>query len=300
MGRQSFGVFRYREDCGPVCLILLLSASDFLVYWYVDSIPFLFGWLLLWGVPKACICSWHHHHQHVATFTTTWLNRLLELSYALHTGVTTNAWVLHHNLGHHRHYLDQTKDESAWKDSRGVSMGAVRYTLTVALTAYPRAFKVGKQHPKYQQGFVTWGVVAGTLVAILTYFKPLSALFLFCIPMVVGLLGTVWHTYYHHAGLDTDDHFQASHNVLHRWYNIATGNLGYHTAHHVKPGLHWSRLPDFHASIAHKIPLHLFVEPCIPFKWLPSGTRDEYIVTGEREASHERETTSLSARRKVG
>ena len=54
-----------------------------------------------------------------------------------------------------------------------------------------------------------------------------------------------------------------------KWYNIFTGNLGYHTAHHVKPGLHWSMLPEFHKSIEDKIPAHLYRQPCIPFKWFP-------------------------------
>jgi len=40
-------------------------------------------------------------------------------------------------------------------------------------------------------------------------------------------------------------------------FNFLTGNLGYHTAHHYKQGLHWSKLPELHASIAHRIPPQL-------------------------------------------
>ncbi|MCB0319781.1 MAG: fatty acid desaturase, partial [Bdellovibrionales bacterium] len=79
-----------------------------------------------------------------------------------------------------------------------------------------------------------------------------------------------WHTYFHHAGLDTEDHLEASYNIMHKWYNIITGNLGYHTAHHMKQALHWSKLPEYHKSIEDKIPPHLFREPAIPVKWLPS------------------------------
>ncbi len=89
-------------------------------------------------IPKGCICAWNHHHQHTVTFKWLPLNRLLELSYALHTGVTTNLWLLHHVLGHHHNYLDQTKDESRWKRKSGEKMGMIEYTLSVALTAYYR------------------------------------------------------------------------------------------------------------------------------------------------------------------
>lgn len=261
-------IFRYREDRFPVSIFVAIAALDLLVFWVADSVWLLIAWLLLWIVPKACICSWNHHHQHVPTFRMPVLNRLLEVVYAFHTGVATNAWVLHHNLGHHLNYLDQKRDESAWRDRGGRTMGLVRYTLTVAATAYWRAFQVGRRHPKYQRGFLSCGVLVLVVLSLLLWTNPLNATFIYVIPMLMGLLGTVWHTYYHHAGLDTDNHLEASHNITHRWYNLATGNLGYHTAHHMKPGLHWSRLPEYHATIADKIPAELFVEPCIPFRWL--------------------------------
>ena len=72
------------------------------------------------------------------------------------------------------------------------------------------------------------------------------------------------------AGLETDDHAEASYNITHKWYNILTGNLGYHTAHHLRGGLHWSKLPEFHKTIEDTIPPHLFRKPSIPFRWMPA------------------------------
>jgi hypothetical protein len=57
----------------------------------------------------------------------------------------------------------------------------------------------------------------------------------------------------------------ASNNILHRGYNILTGNLGFHTAHHYRPGVHWSRLPALHDTIAHEIPADCYVSPGLPF-----------------------------------
>jgi|694.fasta_scaffold37764_7 fatty acid desaturase len=268
-------LFRHREDALPVLCIVALSVADVLVFLEAKSVWLLAGWLALVIGPKACICAWNHHHQHLLTFHQPWLNRLLELCYAFHTGITTNAWILHHVLGHHVHYLDQTKDESAWKRPDGTTMGVVEYTLTIALTGYPRAWRVGRRYPRYQPAFFGMGLVVVLLLAAAVAWNPLNAAFVFVIPMVAGYLITCWHTYCHHAGLDTDNPYEASHNILHRSYNILTGNLGYHTAHHVKPKLHWSRLPAFHAQIAERIPPHLYIEPFFPMNLLPAGPATE-------------------------
>jgi fatty acid desaturase len=71
--------------------------------------------------------------------------------------------------------------------------------------------------------------------------------------MMTGLVLTVYATYDHHVGLETDDPHASAYNILTPWYNFLTGNLGYHTAHHIKGSLHWSKLPEFHAQIEDKI-----------------------------------------------
>ena len=76
--------------------------------------------------------------------------------------------------------------------------------------------------------------------------------------MISSLFFTAWVTYAHHAGLDVDNDFEASYNIMAPIYNTLTGNLGYHTAHHHKQGLHWSLLPELHEKIKDKIPAYLY------------------------------------------
>jgi len=262
--------FRYKADRIPIALITLLFVFDLLVYFLVDDWRWVFAWMMAGIFPKSCICSWNHHHQHLPTFLQTWANRLLEIVYGLHTGITTNAWVLHHVLGHHVNYLDQTKDESGWARKDGSTMGVVEYTLHIAITGYPRAYRVGRKHPRYQHPFLSMGLLLICLLVVMIYYKPLSAILIFAVPMLAGYVITCWHTYYHHAGLHTEDPYDASYNIVHKWYNRLTGNLGYHTAHHVKQGLHWSLLPEFHRTLEDKISQDFYREPVIPFRWMPA------------------------------
>jgi fatty acid desaturase len=228
------------------------------VYFLIDNVWLLIGYLLIGILPKGCICAWNHHHQHLPTFNTTPFNRILELSYALHTGVTTNLWLLHHVLGHHHHYLDQNLDESRWKRKDGKTMGVIEYTLRVAGTSYYRGYLVGKKHPKQYRTHAIYSLVTLALVIGLTVYQPLQSLIVFIIPMVFGLLITAWATYDHHAGLDSQDDFLASYNNMNPLFNLLCGNLGYHTAHHFKQGLHWSKLPELHEEIKDKIPQELY------------------------------------------
>ena len=247
-------MFRNPADRIPVAIVVLLTLLDFSVYLLMDSVWYLAAYWLVFVIPKGAISAWNHHHQHHRTFDSTVLNRLLEQSYALHSGATTNLWLLHHVLGHHKHYLDQTIDESRWTRADGTQMGIFEYTVTIAVTSFYRAYKVGDRHRAQRRTFVIFTGITFLLVGALTWYRPLPALFLFILPMVTSLLFTAWTTYDHHAGLKTDEPFEASYNILNRAYNFVTCNLGYHAAHHYRPALHWSELPSVHAEIAEHIP----------------------------------------------
>ena len=244
----------------PVTLILSLTVLDFILYFTIDNIWLLISYFVLTLIPKGCICAWNHHHQHTMTFKHAPINRMLEFSYALHTGVTTNLWLLHHVLGHHHNYLNQSIDESRWKRKDGTTMGMLEYTLAVALTSYYRGFKVGKRYPKHLRTHLIYTAIAFSAAGLLTFYQPVQGFMLFILPMATGLLITAWATYDHHTGLDeTENHFEASNNNMNPVFNWLTGNLGYHTAHHYRQGTHWSELPKLHEEIKHKIPDHLYV-----------------------------------------
>ncbi|MFK7976682.1 MAG: fatty acid desaturase [Halioglobus sp.] len=250
-------MFRFSADRLPVFIILALTCVDFYLYLVIDSALWLALYWVLMIFPKLQICAWNHHHQHTRTFHSKPLNRLLEFFYALHTGVTTNLWLLHHVLGHHHNYLDQTKDESRWTRKSGERMTEWEYSWNVALTAYYRGYQVGKKHPKAQREFLFYSAITFAIVAGLVAYNPVAALFLFVLPMATGLFLTSWVTFDHHAGLSTEDVFAASYSNVGRIYNLLTGNLGYHAAHHYQQGVHWSKLPELHEQIKHRIPSEL-------------------------------------------
>lgn len=262
---RTGAILRYKADRGRVAFVVAAFGLRVAVFLLASPWVALASLLPLWLLGMF-VAPLNHHHQHLNTFRSALLNRLYELPLALQTAVGPFAWVLHHNLGHHRNYLRQPPqaeaDESHWTRSDGSQMGRFEYTAHLVLTHQAEILQVGRRHPELLRSYLWMKLPLWGLLAIGLWWNPLNALAVFIIPAFLTLVHTAWATYEHHAGCGTESHMEASVNRLSPIYNYMTGNLGYHTAHHQRPTLHWSLLPAHHARIEHKIPddqkLHSF------------------------------------------
>ncbi len=264
-------VFKYSADRPRVAVFASIFAIDVAVYLIVDRPVVLLLYFVVGILPKGAVCAFNHHHQHLPTFRIPILNRALEIMYALQTGVSSHTWVLHHSVGHHRNYLDQETDESRWMRKNRTVMGQVEYSLVTSATSYLRAWRVGKMYPKYRRVFLVMGFLTASVIAALVAYRPVSGLIIFVLAPAFSLFGTAWATYTHHSRRSTDSHFVASTNIVQPLYNFWTGNLGYHTAHHYRPGVHWSKLRELHTKIAHQIPVDAYVEAGWPWRLAGKG-----------------------------
>ena len=261
-------LFRHAEDRLPVGIILAYFLLDLCVYAFVDSLAWLTLWFLLGIFPKTNVCVWNHNHHHCRTFHHPWMNRLLEIVYGFQTGMLASTWTLHHIHGHHRHYLDQDRDTSRWQAS-GTTISLWRYIAEGLFLAYPRAMAIARSRPRLLRRYLTELSASLGILLALTVYRPLPALFVFWLPMLASLIVTMRATYYHHLELDLENPMAASRNVVDsKWLNILTGNIGYHTAHHHKCGLHWSRLPQLHKELEPLIPAHCYTRTVPIYYWI--------------------------------
>jgi hypothetical protein len=207
-------LLRHPEDRIPVAFFLLFFAADWTVYCTATNRWVPLVWFALCVVPKLCIGAWSHHHQHLPMFRHSLANRLLELGFALQTGIVSNGWTLHHVLGHHVNYLTPLADELRWMKPDGGTMGPAEYTWRNTIAAYPRAWKVGARYPRHRRLF--FAAVGWTLAVVIlaVVHNPWNGLFVFVLPMTVSLFLTVRVTWDHHADLDTRNPMEASRNRL--------------------------------------------------------------------------------------
>ncbi|WP_229144337.1 fatty acid desaturase [Alcanivorax sp. 1008] len=265
-------LMRYRADFPAVILVLAVMLAQLSIFFLVDSHWMALGLaalLLTVQVSSGAIC---HNHHHVNTFRVRWLNRLFESVMYLQTGTSPFSWTLHHNIGHHRHYLDQDKDPASWKEPDGRLMNRIKFDVVNAARIYPEIIRIGRSHPTLYRRFKMMFVLANLPLLVFALIDPLRTLIVFIGPMVLLLLVLLDNTYGQHAGTETDNHYVASRNVELPLYNLTSWNLGYHTAHHLLPGLHWSKLPELHQQIRGRIPEELIVNTML-LQWEPGRQR---------------------------
>ncbi|MFZ5724123.1 MAG: fatty acid desaturase [Pseudomonadota bacterium] len=267
-------VYRHRADRLPSVIVLLVLTVQLSAFFLIDSLWLLAAVALALLFFSAVPGSISHNHHHTPTFMRPWMNRIYEVVLFLETGVLPWAWTLHHNLGHHKHYLDQEKDPSPWKHADGRVMSRVYYDVIGALRIYPEVFAIGRRHPELLRRFKLWAVVSLTVLGVLLAIDPAKALILFVAPMPLMYLGLLDNTYMQHSDLDTASEFTASRNTTSRFYNLVSWNLGYHTAHHMKPNLHWSELPRLHEELRARI---------------PAGMQCESVLLGDCRYRHSRD-----------
>lgn len=247
-------IYRYKEDILPSTIVGSIFVIQLLTFFLVDKLwvvaAVMLGLLTISAMPG----SISHNHHHTPTFMRPWMNRIYEVILFLETGVPPYAWTLHHNIGHHKDYLDQSIDPANWQLADGRVMSRVRYDVVGTLKIYPEIFRIGKSYPELFRRFKRWALISLLALAVFVLLDPVKALVLFILPMPIMHLGLLDNTYMQHSDMDVSSDFTASRNSVSPLYNFISWDLGYHTAHHIKPHLHWSKLPAYHASIVHQIP----------------------------------------------
>lgn len=258
-------IVKFHADRRPIAFIITLFglqifAWKFLPLWKAIIAGIAFLPLL------GSVATYNHHHQHHNIFNHAVLNRFFEIILGTQVMIPSYAWVLHHNFGHHPNYMNQppchpkNEDESRWARRDGTLMGPIEYTLNLLFRATYDTMLVGLKRPKILMYFFLMLIPYLTLQGFLAWGNFANYMAVFFIPAFCSLLYVYYLTYEHHSGLYTDNPYAASRNRTGKLYNLRTSNLGYHTAHHVKPYLHWSLLPHYHALIADKIPPECYVK----------------------------------------
>jgi fatty acid desaturase len=257
--KRRRGLLRYGADGWS--LLWIAGALGFsLLPWFVHMT----NWqMLALGLPVFFFrssCAYLQHNQgHLPAFWSKPLNWAYDLGLALMTGYITPMWELQHARGHHRHYLTPENDPAriqASKSDKPMSRWwyCVRGNFTIIGDSWRLAeVELAEGRADYRGKIIGQMLLAIAAAAVLLVLNWWAFLWFIVVPNLIVAFGVWWISYAHHLDVPLDTHYDGSHSHLGHAFNRLTFNIGHHAAHHEKPTLHWSLLPQRSAQIFHKL-----------------------------------------------
>jgi fatty acid desaturase len=226
-------------------------------------------------------CTINHNHQHHPTFVPRRLNRAFSVLLSLAAGMPATAIVPMHNDNHHVH-----NNHAA--DFVRASQMRCRWNLlnlllfpVVAVAQYApfrrrelRSWRKERPALYRQVRLERW--LLYPLILALFGLRPLETLLYVVLPQLYGQWGILAINHIQHDGCDADSKYNHSRNFVGGWLNWWVFNNGYHTVHHLRPGLHWSELPSYHAEIRSQI------DPTLERRSLLATAMEFYIWPARR------------------
>ena len=245
-------MLRYRQDRRAIAVIVITLASLAGPFYARPDLPMSVLWFVLNCCLVFCCCVINHNHVHVRMGRTHPANRIIGLLLTIAKGHTAGTVIVPHNRIHHRHRggeLDWMRNSFAgdgWgirRILRYICRSSVNTARARNGTGAPRLGRRGRRSQRIEIA-VLWLVI----VAILFVDPFTGAIFVF-LPWLLGMATLVAVNFLQHDGCDVGSEYDHSRNFVGRTANWLFFNSGYHTAHHLQPALHWSRLPELHRRI---------------------------------------------------
>lgn len=232
--------------------------------WLVPQADLLSGGQWYLGVPLLVLTSFFsffcavatHNTVHCPVFKKRAANRVFQVALTLTYGHPVSAFVPGHNLSHHKHtqtprdVMRTTKVRYRWN-----LLNVLFFLLHVAPaimrgeSRYFAAMKV--RAPGWFRQLRIEQVVLYGLYAVLIYADWQKFLLYVFIPHKYAAWGIVTMNLLQHDGCDEKSEWNHSRNFTGKLVNWFTFNNGFHTIHHMIPGLHWSLCPAEHMKQVH-------------------------------------------------
>lgn len=254
--QRLFGL-KYLADIHSLILIVIALFLIYFPQFYPINPYLIVPWILIcsWFCTKAALVN--HNHQHCATFVYQPLNWILDLCITACIGYAACDICIPHNQNHHRYH-------GTSEDWMGVHIGGTGYGWTRLMRYMLKATfimkKIQAKSPDVERSASLqrklWAqrVFLFLLIGFLLWHNWLNFLLFMSIPCLIAYKRLMDYNHLMHDGCDLSSIETCTYNYVGKLENWLHLNVGFHTAHHMKPGLHWSLLPKFHDEIKHKIP----------------------------------------------
>ncbi|MGA8724279.1 MAG: fatty acid desaturase [Acidimicrobiales bacterium] len=240
-------VLRYRSDAPAAAVTLgtagwmVFGAAGLIPLWSMVLLPLALRWV---GIIQ-------HNHTHVPLFRVRSLNRVVDASLTFISAVPQPLYRHLHVDVHHR-FENSPEDWTGpfYRDGTsfpGRPVSFRRYCLTTTGRCWRRGIpSVWRREPV---ALTVCCIPAAVLLIGLAIASPERAALFLLVPWAATTVFLPATNWMQHVGCTYDapsDSANVNFGVMH---GALAFNIGYHSAHHVRPAAHWSKLPDLHARL---------------------------------------------------
>jgi len=236
-------------------IYIIITTSLFVIQWvFIGVNSFIYTWYLFMSVAVSVMT---HNHNHLPMWQSKTLNTITDWWLTVFYGFPIFAWIPTHNKNHHRFNNRAGDDSITYRVSEKnnfltlISYPTISgYYQQNAIFRYLKDLKANNKEKYWlciSQYVILFLWIAGAL--LLDWQK---ALLFVIIPQQVSLFSVLIFNYVQHVHSNEESEWNHSRNFT-GFLNFMLFNNGYHTIHHHKAGLHWSKVPEAHAEIEHNI-----------------------------------------------
>ncbi len=214
----------------------------------------------------------HHQHAHLRMWKNKYLNRLTDWVLCVFQGHPTFVFYAAHNANHHR-YQHGEKDVARTYRFGGDTnslMGYIKHPFQAVVVLYPLFFVwLGRLKNRKPRVFI---YCIGQYFVIAIFWLGLCVVaaekfvLLVLLPQLFALHVLLATNYLQHAHADGHSRLNFARNFS-GWVNPLLFNIGLHTAHHLHPRVHWSKLPQLQKIYQPQVDPRLNAGPLLPYMW---------------------------------
>jgi fatty acid desaturase len=241
---------------------------------------------LPWLIPLALYTSYcsgviTHNHVHVPVFRSHRANAVYGMWLSIFYGSPIALWIPTHLEHHHRH-VDGPEDATRTR-RRSVKHNvwqAIAYTVSCASWQWPlisdyvrRArSRRGREWTALRNQIMTLGIGHAAVLALAVHqhgarMGLLCYGFAFGLPALLAPSFMQFTNYIQHVHCDATSADNHSRNFVNAFINWFVFDGGYHTVHHERPSVHWSRYAELHrervARIEPSLQSHSILAFCV-------------------------------------
>jgi len=233
---------------------MVATTAVFALQWAYGFNPFVYFLYLFLSIAVTVMA---HNHNHIPVWRSKGMNAFMDYWLTVFYGFPAFAWIPTHNMNHHS--LNNREGDYT------ITYRFTEHNHLLMLLTYPSVSSFYQQKPirEYLKNQLRedrpYGLfclsqyvllIAWTVTALIIDWK--KALLFVVIPQQVGLFSVLVFNFVQHVHADEESKFNHSRNFI-GFLNTLLFNNGYHTIHHERAGLHWSKTPEGHAKIAANI-----------------------------------------------